>query len=130
MNDIDLTNKWLQKANNDLISAKHLFEDLHPKQIDISCFHAQQAAEKALKGFLYYKGLEPPKSHNLLLLCQKCSEIDISFSAIMDACIMLTPYGVITRYPNDLEITECDTSIAIRKATEIYNFAVAKINKL
>jgi len=122
MSDIDLTRKWLQKANNDLISAKHLFEDLHPKQIDISCYHAQQAAEKALKGFLYCKGSETPKS--------KMFGDRYFISAIMDACIMLTPYGIITRYPNDLEITEQDASVAIRKATEVYNFAASKINEL
>ena len=31
----------------------------------LSAFHAQQAAEKAIKGFLVFKSVRVPKSHNL-----------------------------------------------------------------
>jgi HEPN domain-containing protein len=32
------------------------------------CFHAQQAAEKALKAVLIAKGIPPPKTHNIRIL--------------------------------------------------------------
>ena len=32
------------------------------------CFHAQQAAEKALKAVLVAQGVEPPSIHNLVAL--------------------------------------------------------------
>lgn len=35
--------EWFKKAEHDLIVAKHLFEDLYPKQIEIGCYHSQQA---------------------------------------------------------------------------------------
>jgi hypothetical protein len=36
MTILDITNEWLLFANNDLISARHLFEDLYPKQTNIT----------------------------------------------------------------------------------------------
>jgi len=46
MSDSKLVQEWLKYSNNDLISAHHLFDDLHPKQIEIACFLSQQCAEK------------------------------------------------------------------------------------
>ena len=44
----ELAREWLRYAANDLFTARHMFEDVHPKQTEISAFHCQQAAEKAL----------------------------------------------------------------------------------
>ncbi|MDR3109740.1 MAG: HEPN domain-containing protein [Planctomycetaceae bacterium] len=90
MSDIDLIKEWFQHSSNDLISAKHLFEDLYPKQIEISCFHCQQCVEKSLKGFLVYKDYNPPKIHNLRMLVQLCIDIDDSFNAIVPFCTALS----------------------------------------
>lgn len=59
MSEMDLVCKWLKKAADDLLVARHTFEDLYPKQIEIACYHTQQAVEKALKGFLLYHDTEP-----------------------------------------------------------------------
>ena len=48
-------NSWLQKAENDILSAQRLLE-IEPMILDNACFHCQQAAEKSLKAFLHYKG--------------------------------------------------------------------------
>lgn len=32
MPELDLTKEWLKYADNDLIVARHLIEDMHPKQ--------------------------------------------------------------------------------------------------
>lgn len=34
----------------------------------IACFHAEQAAEKALKALLVVAGIDPPRAHDLELL--------------------------------------------------------------
>jgi len=130
MNEMGLVCKWFDIARNDLIAAKHLFEDLYPRQVNISCYHAQQAAEKALKGFLQYKKTEPPKTHNLVLLCQRCVSFNPVFSEIMNACTMLTPYSVITRYPNSIELLESEADIAIQYAAKIYNLSASQIPEL
>jgi HEPN domain-containing protein len=48
---MDLVKEWFDFASNDLLAARHLFEDVYPKQLAISCFHCQQSTEKDLKDF-------------------------------------------------------------------------------
>jgi HEPN domain-containing protein len=127
MSDLNLVKDWFRHSLNDLISATHLFEDLYPKQIEISCYLCQQTAETALKGFLGFKDIDPPKIHNLRVLCRLCLEIDDAFEAIIYICADLTKYGSITRYPNELETDEYSAKIALEKAKSVYEFCLAKI---
>jgi len=128
MSDINLVQEWLKYSQNDLISARHLYEDLYPKQIEVACYLSQQSAEKALKGYMLFKDTEPPKTHNLIELCQICIKHDSTFSEIIDACADLTPYGVAVRYPNELAVDEVITKSAIDKAQVIYDFCNGKIS--
>jgi len=127
MSDHKLVQEWLLYAKNDLISACHLFGDLYPKQTEIACYLSQQCAEKALKGYLFFKDTEPPRTHNLVELCQICMKHDSTFSEIMDACADLTPYGVAVRYPNELAVDEVIAKAAIDKAQVIFDFCKGKI---
>ena len=127
MSEMDIIRKWFEKAEDDLIVATHVFENLYPKQIEISCYHAQQAVEKVLKGFLIHSDVDAPKSHNLVALCQLCSNQNESFSAFMAVCAELTPYGVMLRYPNSSDISEEKARMALRAAKEIYDVVVSLI---
>jgi len=130
LSEMYLVCKWFKKAKDNLIVAKHLFEDLYPKQIEIACYHAQQAVEKALKGFLLFNDIEPPKTHDLVALCRMCAKIDTMFKEIMDDCAILTIYSSITRYPNEIEMDETEAATAILKAQAIFNFNVRIIPEL
>ena len=127
MSDLKLVQEWLRYSRNDLISSKHLYKDLFPKQIEVSCYLSQQCAEKTLKGYILFIDIEPPKTHNLIELCQICMKHDNTFSEIIDACADLTPYGVAVRYPNELEVDDMITKFAIEKAQIIYDFCSGKI---
>jgi HEPN domain-containing protein len=127
MNVNELIREWFLHSHNNLITARHVIEDMHPKQIDISCYLSQQCAETALKGYLQFKGIEPDKIHNLLVLCQSCLEYDNSFSAIMNPCSDLNKYSNATRYPNELEADENAAKAALEKAKRIYDFCFAKV---
>ena len=91
---------WLRYAYSDLELArvdrppKVLFEGL--------CFHAQQAAEKALKAVLIAKGVPAPKTHNIRTLLDFLPEHIIPPQEVEDAA-SLTDYAVISRYPGDFE---------------------------
>jgi HEPN domain-containing protein len=61
MNVSNEVQKWFDKAKEDLRIASLLIHDIDNISIDISCFHSQQAAEKALKGYLVFHGYIPPK---------------------------------------------------------------------
>ena len=127
MSDIKLVHEWLKYSQNDLISAKHLFNNLYPKQTEVACYLSQQSAEKALKGYLIFKDIEPPKTHNLIELCQICINFDNSFSEILNECADLTPYGVAVRYLNELAIDDFIAKLATEKAQSIYDFCTGKI---
>jgi HEPN domain-containing protein len=129
MPEIDLIQEWLRYANNDLITAKHMFEDVHPKQTEISAYHCQQCAEKALKAFLFFNNIEPPRIHNLPKLCELCKNIDAEFSVLEIDCERLNPFGAEVRYPNELAADEQIVKATIEKAKKIYGFCTAKINK-
>jgi len=127
MNGHSIAVEWLRYAHNDLVVAEHCFEDLHPKQTEIASYHCQQCAEKSLKAFLIYKDIEPPKIHDLKILCKMCQDIDGSFSDIAVLCAHLTPYGVTVRYPDELSPDEAMTKLAIGEAQQVYDFCIAKI---
>jgi HEPN domain-containing protein len=130
MSDSKLVQEWFNYSQNDLTSAHHLFYDLYPKQSEIACYLSQQCAEKALKGYLFFYVIEPPRIHNLVELCQICMEFDSTFSEILDACSDLTPYGVAVRYPNELAVDDVIAKLAIDKARVIYDFCTGKIPEI
>jgi HEPN domain-containing protein len=117
---------WIHYAKSDLITARHMFEDVYPKETKISAWHSQQCAEKALKSFLVANEIEPPKIHNLDELVKLCRNIDDGFSEIQNDCQKLNPYGAATRYPNELDIDETIAKVVIERAQRIYNFCVEK----
>jgi len=121
-----LADEWFRYAKNDLIVAKHCFENVHPKQTEIASYHCQQSAEKALKAFLLSRGIEPPKTHDLKVLCKMCHDIDNSFADIMIQCAHLNPYGVTVRYPNELSPNDEMVKHAINEAQRVFDFCQKK----
>lgn len=93
---------WLAKARNDLLNVENnLAADRIPW--DTVCFHAQQAAEKYLKGFLVFHGQMPERTHNLVALLAECAKRDATLTALTDDCRQLTYFAVAGRYPGDVD---------------------------
>lgn len=92
---------WLDKAHDDLSVARAILRsDIGVEWA--ACFHAQQAAEKALKGVLVHLGIDFPKSHSLdrlvaLMPVESARQFDL------EALVELTPWAVAGRYPEDIE---------------------------
>ncbi len=97
----DYLQKWLIKANNDLIVASHELQFEDPVT-DIICFHCQQSVEKFLKAFLIFNNRDFEKTHNISFLIQSCAEIDKSFETV--DLKNLNFFGVSVRYPDDFYI--------------------------
>jgi HEPN domain-containing protein len=112
---------WLRYARSDLELAginrpeEVLFEEL--------CFHAQQAAEKALKAVLIAKGIAPPKTHSIRMLLDILSQVIIAPQEVEDSA-GLTDYAVTTRYPGDFEpVGEEEYREALRMAKTVVIWA-------
>ncbi len=112
---------WLRHARSDLELArtprktKILFEDL--------CFHAQQAAEKALKAVLVYKSVPFMKTHNIRTLMDLLPH-DLNVPEEAKEAPILTDYAVAARYPAGLEpVTEDEYLGAVRIADAVVRWA-------
>lgn len=95
-----LVRRWLSKARTDLTLASVILErgpDMDPW---VCCFHAQQAAEKALKAVLVAQGVEPPFIHNLVAL-QALMPRDLELGTPVAALADLSASARGTRYATD-----------------------------
>ena len=98
--------EWLRVVEMDRTTAYHLFKTMHPKPVEIICFHCQQAAEKAIKALFILKEIEIIKIHDLMILLKK---IETFFSipiAVKNASDDLTPFAATFRYPDYPDIDE------------------------
>ena len=127
MSKTQLVKAWFEIAATDLSTARHLFNSMHPKPLEIICYHCQQAAEKALKGFLLDREIEPPRTHELERLCAMCLEYDDAFIPIQVACQELTAYASSARYPGHAEIEEQDAIFSLKEADRIYTICVSLV---
>lgn len=95
-NQIDLTRGWFRKAECDLHTHRLLIKSDGP--YDTACLHAQQAAEKYLKGLLAFHVVQIPRTHNLEELELLC--IGLSHPPVLTDLdlTLLTPYAVQMRY--------------------------------
>ena len=91
---------WLRYANSDLELARiEKPEGVLPETL---CFHAQQAAEKALKAVLIFLEIDYPRTHNIRTLLDLLSEgVDVPQEVEEGAA--LTGYAVESRYPGNSE---------------------------
>ena len=101
MNDrIDEARRWLAHAQDEYQDA----EDLRGRRrFYLALFHFQQAAEKALKAFLYAQTDDRRVffTHSVLELAQAAAQIDPTLVALERAG-RLDQYYIPTRYPNGL----------------------------
>lgn len=98
--ETDVARQWIAKARNDLLDVdNNLASRLVP--CDTVCFHCQQAAEKILKGVLAARNVPPPRTHDLLLLLELILPLAPTAKNLRDDLVILTPYSVATRYPDD-----------------------------
>ncbi len=64
-------------------------------------FHAQQAAEKALKAVLAWHDEPFRKTHSIEELGRACTAIEPGLGDLVDAAVSLTEYAWKFRYPGD-----------------------------
>jgi HEPN domain-containing protein len=95
---MDESSRWLTQARWDLKAAG---DSAAAGNFEWACFQAQQAAEKALKSFLYAAGASPLALHSVRRLLAECERLHPEFAGLRGAA-ELDRYYVPTRYPNGL----------------------------
>ena len=127
MKELSELEQWVTIALSDYDVALHLFNSMHPKPLEIICYHCQQCAEKALKGFLFYKKVNFPKTHDLSIICEMCIEQNSDFENFFAAAKSLTIYATRLRYPSEIGLHEHHAKKALENAKAIYDFCMTKI---
>lgn len=91
--------RWLLQARQDISDAEyaHIGE-----RFNLTCFLAQQAAEKAIKGYLYAQGRSLVIGHSVARLCRDAAGFDPEFEDLRRRAAPLDKYYIPTRYPNGL----------------------------
>tara|TARA_Y100000758_G_scaffold285728_1_gene235998 strand:+ start:857 stop:1282 length:426 start_codon:yes stop_codon:yes gene_type:complete len=98
-NRIKEGNRWLQQAAQDLSDAVYCREG---ERYNLACFLSQQSAEKALKGYLMFRGAEMVWGHSMADLLEDAKIFDVMFDVLKSTAIFLDKYHYITRYPDYL----------------------------
>ena len=89
--------RWMRQARRDLEDARSLLEG---KRYNVACFMGQQAGEKAIKAYLYARGVEDVWSDSLADLCEDAKMLNPMFDVIKSTAILLDKYHDLTRYPH------------------------------
>lgn len=92
--------RWLAFALGDLRAARSRRGEWRPARI--AAFHAQQAAEKAVKAGLLLSRIEPPRTHDLEILLPLLPD---NWRAKRSRRNLgrLTDYAADARYPDDIQ---------------------------
>jgi len=110
--------EWLRYARSDY----RLAAIRRPKgvMLDSLCYHAQQAAEKAIKALLLHRGISFPFTHNLKTLLECLPKSVHPPEEVLQAA-RLTQYAVSARYPDDAEPvdSEAERQEALRLARAV-----------
>lgn len=125
--------RWLSQSEHDLSDAEY---SLAGGRYNLACFLCQQAAEKALKAFLYARGAEQVLGHSVADLVRECGNLDTDFAALRPRAAPLDHYYIPTRYPNSLPggipaeaFDESDARRALGLAGEVIRTVRAKLGE-
>lgn len=113
--------RWLAYAESDLAVARG--GDWPGVLSETLCFHAQQAAEKAIKAVLIASRIEPSRTHDLAVLMGAVPE-GMAIGIDRESVAALTVYSVASRYPGDDEPVALEEHAqALATAIEVVGWA-------
>ena len=93
-----VTAEWVKKAEADYRAMVALRRQKPPVH-DVVCFHAEQCAEKYLKGLMEELGLAIAKTHDLDLLLPQLLPHHPALKSLRRGATFLSNFAVGTRYP-------------------------------
>jgi HEPN domain-containing protein len=120
----ELARGFFLKAESDLNTAQRMAESDGP--YDTACFHAQQPAEKYLKGLLAFQGEPFPRTHNLEEL-QRLGEALPAWPLAALDLTQLSSYAVEVRYDFEFWPDRQTAQEAIGLASEVRRLVLGSV---
>ena len=124
-----LVTAWLDKAENDLLSAQRLMSFKNPTTDTIS-FHCRQAIEKFLKAYLVVWQVDFSKSHDLEYLLTLCIETEPDFVQFEEEVRNFEGFAVEYRYPYFGSISDREVSKALETAKAVQHYVQNILDEL
>ena len=120
-------NSWYARAAADLTLARRALDPVEPLA-ELAAYHAQQCAEKYLKGFLVSRSISFRFVHDLGYLLGLCQQALPEFALLEEAAFRLARYASESRYPreDDSNCTVADAQEAIGLAQQIRDLVLAR----
>ncbi len=120
--------RWLRQAEHDLEQAKKSAAD---GSYAYAAFFSEQAAQKALKAFLFSSGLRSVTIHSVAELARQASGVEKAFASLVAKGKQLDRHYLASRYPDALpapatpfeSYTEEDAEESLAAAAECLNLA-------
>ena len=118
---------WIIRARSNLQLGKAALTTPGVMPEDAS-FHAQQCAEKALKGLLTKIEIPFPRTHALEVLLDLLKANGVVIPTSVDESFELTQYAVQTRYPGEWEpVTKEEAQRALERAAIVLQWVEDEI---
>jgi HEPN domain-containing protein len=96
-----LTREWVEKAEEDFISAQREYRARKHPNYNAACFFVQQCIEKYLKARLQEADIEFSKIHDLVKLLELVVRIEPLWDAYRSTFRYVSAYAVSFRYPGE-----------------------------
>lgn len=103
-------NIWIAFAEEDLRMAQYSITMKNAVPYRLIAFHAQQCAEKYLKAYLVFKGVDFPYTHDIFRLLELCAEHG-NWAGTIEETKRLTLYAITTRYPGTEDKVTMDEAL-------------------
>jgi len=130
VNKKNTSTEWRLLAERDLSVAEHLAATMTPIPTSIIAFFCQQAAEKYMKGALAIYGVEPPYSHDLVLLYNLAEKQHPSFVSIFSSCSIITQFSIQPRYDFGLTLSDDDMRLVLAHTKIVRDFLQKEVPEL
>jgi HEPN domain-containing protein len=121
-----LTGEWIEKAEEDFLTATRAYRARKFPAYNAACFHAQQCAEKYIKARLQEADIPFRKTHDLGVLLDAVVAVEPMWETMRDSLEVLNANAVDVRYPG-LTADKEMASTAVRCCSEIRRLTRASL---
>jgi len=122
----ELARALLEKARHDIIAAELII--VSDEALDTVCFHAQQAAEKALKALLALDDIVFPHTHDLAQLLELVRPAYPELADLADELADMTAFAVDARYDVQVSPDRAEAQRALAVARTVHVLAALAVH--